>query len=152
MFLKTFFVTSKGINFSGDNLSAIRKINLSTFQHDLVLASLLLRIEKELGIHIMTEREIQKELPHEFKHLPDGLHITEEGEYIIIELELTKKSYSRSIKILKGYRSSIKVQKIMYYVDNEGVKSYIMKLSKELNMDNLIQIKEIDPIKKLSEI
>ena len=44
------FVTSKGVKFSGDSLSGISKINLSTFQHDLRLTTLIYELSNELNV------------------------------------------------------------------------------------------------------
>ena len=149
---KTFFVTSKGIKFSGDSLSGISKINLSTFQHDLRLTTLIHDLSNELNIQFLTEREIKKQLSDEFKHIPDALHITPTNEYIIVELELTKKSKFRALEILKKYRSMLKVQKIYYFFDDNQTKAFIKKLAEELNMSNIIELRDIDALSKYNTI
>jgi hypothetical protein len=60
------------------------KINLSTFQHDLGLTTLIRDFYNELNIHFLTERE-KKQLSDEFKHIPDAFHIAPTNEYIIVD-------------------------------------------------------------------
>ncbi len=125
-------VTKNGAEMSNDHLSPIRKVNLATYEHQLKVLNLSLKLTQEHDGDFISERELR----HQFgfasirdkRHIPDG--VLEIGEQrIAIEVELSVKSEKRLEKILRHYQKDFSYQNVWYYCGTQEIRNKIDRIS-----------------------
>lgn len=133
-----YFPTSQGIAVSGDDLPAITRITLGTYEHDLQLVDLSIRLVEQTGGQWHPERRIRREkgflgvgIPG---HVPDGLLRLPSGSTVAIELELSVKGNRRIKDILMNYQKGEHgaVSEVWYYCRSAAIAQRVRKHAPQL--------------------
>lgn len=128
-----YFPTSSGVAVCGDDMPAISKLNLGTYEHDLQLVDLSLQLVDKTDGEWVSERRLRREkgldgvgVPG---HVPDGLLRLSDGSIVAVELERTLKGNRRLGDILKGYLKGEHgpVSEVWYYCRTEGIAEKIRR-------------------------
>lgn len=109
-----------------DELRKLERINWGEFNHDSEIQKVYLRF-RELGFtRFYSERKAKEHSP--FGDLiPDLVMIRDDNKALMIEVELTRKSFKRMEEKLKQYSSSNLVKKLVYICKTEAIKKAIFK-------------------------
>ncbi len=134
---------------NGVNLSAPKKVNLATLDHDLKTLEIAIVYELD-GQPVLSDREIRSKttkrtetgrMIKELEHIPDFVILDENDKWICHEIELSHKSYSALQKVIKAYARMPKVKKIVYHVESKALASHILELAKRNKIDDILEIK-----------
>ena len=138
-------VTRSGAELSQDHLPPVRRINLATYDHQLRVLSLSLRLLDEHGGEFVSERDLRHQLGintnNSKVHVPDGVLILNE-QRVAIEVELSVKSQQRIEKILHHYRKDFSYQSVWYYCGTQEVQNKIDRINTN---DELIKTHLLKP-------
>ena len=105
-------LSSKGVYVSGSSLPPLKKVPISTYNHDLKVIDLSLELIDRYKGKFIPERQLRHEegvnkMFGQSGHFSDGILITD-NKKIAIELELNKKSLKRRDKIYTQKEDFIK--------------------------------------------
>jgi hypothetical protein len=131
-------------------------IDIRTFRHDLGIADLAIQLELE-GLRTATEREMRfreanglgtyaarfspdPRLTSPRRHFAD-LAVEFEDGIEVFELELTPKRTSRLHSILKAYRRSPHVSKVVYYVERQDIARRLEEIARTLHLDGRLEVR-----------
>lgn len=134
------FLGKKGADILG--VKQPRKINLSTFEHDLNNVFFYIALTKKYpNATIKSDKELLKDNYKigETGHRPD-LIIIDDNDYIAVEIELTRKTVKRLKKIKNYYLDNHEYTKVLYFC-NGVTYNYI---SKFFNGSSLFDVLRFD--------
>ncbi len=121
-------VTTLGAECVGSDLPALRMISKATYDHDLVLTQLVIKLLKTVGGELTTERELRYQKTQDgigqFGHIADA-EIIIDNKKIAIELELTKKGNRRLKKIINDYMKNFDIHEVWYFCANNQIKKQV---------------------------
>lgn len=125
-----FSVTEKGVEYSGSHLPPLRTVSKGTYDHDLMVTQLVLKLSKKFGGELITERELRYQKTQDgfgqFGHIADA-EILLDNKKIAIELELNKKGNRRLQKIITDYMKNFDVNEVWYFCANNQIKRQVME-------------------------
>lgn len=123
-----YYLTSKGIDCSGSALPGLRRISRGTYQHDLTLALLSLKLADQFGCEYISERSLKYEKMKDGigipGHIPDGMLLLE-NKKIAIEVELSKKGARRLQKIMQEYLKNFDIDEVWYFCGSADIKRQV---------------------------
>lgn len=76
-------------------------------------------------------------------HYPDLLLVTQQGDRIALELELTSKGQARRERILVGYGSDARVAAVIYLVDRPSVGRAVETSARRLGIGGLVHVQQV---------
>lgn len=121
-------LTSLGAECVGSHLPALRMISKATYDHDLVLTQLVIKLSKTVGGELTTERELRYQKTQDgigqFGHIADA-EIMVDNKKIAIEVELTKKGNRRLKKIINDYTKNFDINEVWYFCANNQIKKQV---------------------------
>jgi len=116
----------------------IENINFNTFDHDRLLLSIRLDMEKKNEItNWISDRTLAQFPEHcpsiDKTYLPDAIYTTPNGEKVAFELEISRKAKKRYEDKIQSYVNCIRehkdnlnlFKKVVFYVTNESVKELL---------------------------
>ncbi|MGH2842290.1 MAG: hypothetical protein ACRDKL_01705, partial [Solirubrobacteraceae bacterium] len=80
---------------------------------------------------------------HPTRHYPDLLLTTEAGERLAIELELTRKSDGRLAKIMRGYASDARIDRVIYVAGTTSLAQTIRKSAQRAGISALVSVHQL---------
>lgn len=137
-------VTAEGVKVAGHELSALKKINLQSYHHDLDVLNLSFSLLKEHGDNsqFLPERWLRHEKGlkgvGQKGHIPDGVFATSDGQKYAIELELSLKGSRRRKRILDGYLKNFDYAEVWYFCSRDTYQS----LTDEKNNYKFLKVME----------
>lgn len=151
-----YLATEAGIAVAGRDLPPAR-FDLRTYRHDLGLAALAVELELA-GETTVTEREMRAReasglasYAARFTPDPNGRsprrHFADlaverpEGQLEVYELELTAKRSRRLAAILRAYRRSLHIVRVVYLVDRPEVGRRVEELARSLHMAEAVEVR-----------
>lgn len=121
-------VTEQGTKCSGSHLPPLRMVSKTTYDHDLTVTQLMLKLSKKMGGELTTERELRYQKTQDgigqFGHIADA-EIIIDSKKIAIEVEMTKKGNRRLRKIMTGYLKNFDINEVWYFCANAQIKRQI---------------------------
>ena len=142
-----YVATSKGTAVSDDDLSPGR-VQLATYDHDVQLVDLALSLQIRYNASWMTERQLRHGQGLSgvgiSGHIVDGVLSLSDGRKIGIELELTKKSNSRLIKIVRFLSGNTDFNVIWYFCRNRELAINVKWLAPQFRVFIWPDMTEID--------
>jgi len=132
------WLTKKGWQASGDDLTPPKRINRVTYFHDTTLVDLAQQLVAKTKGDFVPERRLQVERWARRgrkrrwvkSHMPDGLLYIGDEKPIAIELEISLKERNRLRNIINDYAFSTKVREVWYFVTNATVRRAIERATK----------------------
>ena len=133
-----YWPTGNGVAVCGDDLPAISRLTLTTYEHDLQLVDLSLQLTQQTGGEWVPERRLRRDkgldgvgVPG---HVPDGLIRLLDGSTIAVELERTKKGNRRLGDILTGYLKGEhgRVAAVWYYCRTAAIAERVRRQGGQL--------------------
>ena len=121
------------------------KVNVSTFDHDIVLPDIANALTARYGGEWISEREIRRDngfVPHGYR-APDGVLILRDGTEIAVEYEAAMKGSQRLEKILKEYASETRFKEVWYIADGESIAKKIKSAGKNLDYVRVFLVQEV---------
>lgn len=123
-------VTAQGAECVGSHLPVLRMISKATYDHDLLLTQLIIKLSKNIGGELTTERELRYQKAQDgigqFGHVADA-EIIVDNKKIAIELELNTKGNRRLKKIITDYMKNFGVNEVWYFCANNQIKRQVME-------------------------
>lgn len=112
-------------------------INFNTFEHDKLLLSLRLKMERENECTEWISDRTLSQFPElcpnlDKSYLPDSIYTDSKGEKIAFELELSRKSKKRYHEKIQSYVKNLRLQKDNYSIFKKVVFLVSQKSVKEL--------------------
>ena len=120
-----YYLTEKGAENSGSYLPPLRKISKGSYDHDLIVTQLVLRLAKKFNAELITERELryrkaQDGIIGQPGHISDGILIID-NKRIAIEVELHQKGSRRLKKIMSEYMKNFDLDEVWYFCGSNDV-------------------------------
>lgn len=135
----------------------VETINFNTFEHDKLLMSLRLKMEKQSECSKWISDRTLSQFPElcpsiDKSYLPDAIYTTPSGEKVAFELEISRKAKKRYKEKIQSYVKSFRLnkdslsifKKVIFFVTQESVKDLLdneIKLYKQyfdIHFDNSI--------------
>jgi hypothetical protein len=151
-----YLATSTAIAVAGSSLPRSR-VDVRTYRHDLGITQLAIEFELS-GLRTITEREMRSreasghglysarltsepnaEWPR--RHFADLALEAEDGSLSAFELELTPKRTGRLRAILKAYRRSPQIARVVYYVERAYLARRIEELARSLHLEERLEVR-----------
>ena len=138
-----------------DDIKNPKRVNISTYYHDLLLVDLGLYLEKTGGVEFIPERRLRNfntdnTVIGKKGRIPDAILIQENNQKpIAIELELSVKSKDRLRKIINDYMVNFNYDAVWYFTNNQAVYN---ALSKFITPSSPIKIYQFQLINKEIQI
>ncbi len=128
-------VTPAGTEVAGDDLPPLKGIRPGEYRHDAYLVDVGRGLAAIFpGSRFEPGRRVQQALGRGHgRHLPDAYLYRENGERIIIELELALKSRHRIASILAQHTADLEATEIWYLTDSEAIARAIKRASAGLD-------------------
>lgn len=121
-------VTHEGVKLSFSPMPPLRRVNLATYRHDLMVLTVSQSLLKQYGGVFLSERQLRHEAGilkfNANEHMSDGLLVYDDSR-IAIEVELTKKSKQRLEKIIHYYLKRFDVKEVWYLCGDKAVRKQI---------------------------
>lgn len=138
-------VTNKGVKISQDDLSALRKVNLAKYEHDLIVVTVSLQLlTRHTDAEFITERRLRhiKSIGVGSRgHICDGI-LAFENKQIALEIELSSKGSKRRESIIKFYTREFQYDEVWYVCGSEFVKNQLIPLVKSRPFIKLLDLKK----------
>jgi hypothetical protein len=141
-----YYLTKSGKKISQNPLPILKKINLATYYHNLMLVKISPILTKQYNAQFVTERQLK----HERKikgHISDGL-LLYDNKKIAIELELSTKNKKRRDSIMKFYLRNFEFDEIWYICKNLEIKKQLLPFTDKMFF---LKIFELDDLLKVAE-
>ncbi len=118
---------------SSEGLSALCDLNYSTYFHDLTVTNIRIIFAHAFGLTDWTcKRLLQKRDPHGI--FPDGI-VRSDDRRFFIEFERSPKNRSYYLKLFAKFQAyPEKPAAILYLVEKESTKNWLMGLAKDMNL------------------
>jgi hypothetical protein len=133
---RIYTLTPTGCQFLADQgfeeLRSLEKLNWGEFRHDLEIQKIYLRF-RELGFtKFYSERKAKEESP--FGDLvPDLIMFNQENKAVMIEVELTRKTFKRMEEKLKQYVESPYMISLLYICQSDAIVKAISQTAKKFD-------------------
>ena len=151
-----YLATSAGVDVAGSDLPPAR-LDVRTYRHDLGVTDLAIELELA-GLQTVSEREMRvresarsgsyaaRFSPEQNgtsprRHFPDLAVELEDGSVSAFELELTPKRTRRLRAILKAYRRSPHIARVVYYVERADLARRIEDLARSLHFEDRLEVR-----------
>lgn len=140
------YLSKAGAKHSDTNLSAIKKINLSKYQHDITLVDISFALEAEAKGIFIPERTMRKAkkingVGHK-GHVSDGELITPQKK-IAIELEFSAKGKQRRQSIIRSYLRNIYYDELWYIYKDQYIYKQLQPLVAKMDFIKLKALSEL---------
>lgn len=134
-------VTPKGASFT--ELPKLPRIMLATYQHDLGVIDLHLKLRQQYReAEWITERQLKHEKYFagvgQKGHMADALLVMPNGDHMAIELELSFKGTGRLEKIFRSYRASHDIKEVWYFCSSVTLDK-VQRVAKKISNDFIHQ-------------
>ncbi len=121
-------VTEMGVEYAGSYLPPLKSIAKGTYDHDLLVTDILIKLQKKHQGEFTTEREFRYQKNQDgigqFGHVPDA-EILIDNKKIAIEVELNKKGSRRLQKIMNEYMKNFDISEVWYFCATNEIKRQI---------------------------
>lgn len=138
-------VTKQGAECVGSHLPALRMISKTTYDHDLMVTRLVIKLSKTLGGELTTERELRYQKSQngigQYGHIADA-EIIKDNKKIAIEVELNQKSNRRLKKIMTEYMKNFDIAEVWYFCANNQIKRQIMEYQNSCSFLKVFDLNE----------
>ena len=119
-----YLVTSAGVAMCQDELPALQKVSLATYDHSIAVCRASLALANRHQGEIITERQIRHQMcikgVGQVGHVADGALVID-GKKIALEVELSVKGKDRLKKILGQYAMQIEYDAVWYVCGNANL-------------------------------
>ncbi|HEX6490482.1 MAG TPA: helix-turn-helix domain-containing protein [Gaiellaceae bacterium] len=151
-----YLATPAALALAGSSLPRPR-VDVRTYRHDLGITQLTVEFELA-GLHTITEREMRsREARREAvysaslgldrsgepprRHFCDLAVEAAAGALLAFELELTPKRTGRLRAILKAYRRSPQIARVVYYVEHASLARRLEELARSLYLEERLEVR-----------
>ena len=130
------WISNQAQNLIQDDVKNPKRVNISTYHHDLLLVDLGLYLEKTNEGNFIPERRVRnlnvtESVIGKKGRIPDGVLIQQNNQKpIAIELELSLKSKDRLRKIINDYMVNFNYSAVWYFTNNQAVHNALSKFIK----------------------
>lgn len=143
----TYRVTKKATNSIKDKLPPLKKINLSTYTHNVLVTELAIYFTHNLSATFVTERNIRQQRGlqgvGQRGHIADG-ELSYRNQKIALECELSSKGSIRRKNIINHYLKNIEYDEMWYLYNKNSVYRQIAPLVSKMNFIKLINLNDLD--------
>lgn len=121
---------------ASEDLDPLSDLNYSTYLHDLTVTNIRIVFAHAFGVFDwICKRTLQKRDPHGV--FPDGI-VRSNGRTFFIEFERSLKNRNYYLKLFSKFQAlPEKPTAILYIVEKESAKSWLMGLAKDINLDSV---------------
>lgn len=121
-------VTDLGVEYAGSYLPPLKSISKGTYDHDLLVTDILIKLQKKYQGEFTTERELRYQKNQDgigqFGHVADAEMLID-NKKIAIEVELNKKGTRRVQKIMNEYMKNFDINEVWYFCATNEIKRQI---------------------------
>ena len=141
-----YYLSEKGAENSGSYLPPLRKISKGSYDHDLIVTQIVLRLSKKLDAEVITERELRYQKAQDGiigqpGHISDGVLIIE-NKRIAIEVELHQKGSRRLKKIMSEYMKNFDLDEVWYFCGSSDVHRQISEYQSTCSFLRVFQLND----------
>jgi hypothetical protein len=142
-------VTSKGVKAAQDQVSAIRRVNLAKYEHDLIVVGISLELLKKYeNANFIPERRLKHSLrtmgiSSKGQHICDGV-LAVNNKKIALEIELSSKGRIRRESIIKYYTKKFEYDEIWYICGNDLIKKQLFPLIQHRPFIKIFDLKSFE--------
>jgi len=142
-------VTRLAQQFCDQELPALSQIPLGSYRHDGLVVDVLLALEQQLPVRVVTERCLRHKLGlrgvGQQGHISDGQLIFPD-KTVAIEVELSVKGQSRLDKIFKHHLANFDVGKVWYFCRSQNVMNALEPYAQKTGVAELFLLSELQPL------
>lgn len=142
-------LTHKGVSCCGSDLPPLRNIAKGTYDHNLIVTRLSLKLQKQHGGDFISERELQYQKNKDGKigkygHVADG-ELVIKNKRILIEVELALKGKKRLKEIMTEHMKNFDIDEVWYFCGSKRVKQAIAEYQSTCSFLKVYDLKDYLP-------